>query len=507
VFLYSSHGSDQTVLTGNGGPSGISIDAHPIHDPGQPPPYFPIDVWVHGFTVTDVVSPSGASCLTSTETALMLIDTKFEGCEGGWYGAVRVQDRTLRVVSSHFTDNEAPLYGGALSFYGEELWVVNSSFAGNEAFRRGGALSVIAWDGAVLDGVVFDSNWAGDEGGALHLGWSASTSTAAELTNVEFHGNESYSGGAISSHGDLEIHQGLFTDNESGSHGSAIRSTTGDVSLHAVECSGGNSAGSGCTVYAQGAASIVIEDSRLLGNESGGSGAGGTLISDGTIEIRRTEIRDNLSGGATLILGAPSVVLENVSVVENFFESAVVSLLHSSVQTRFASLSFVTIAWNASPGFGRGLSASSAWFGLLEDSVFAWSGSGNSEVGGGGTLLGAGNLFASLHSSSLASITNSSEVGSLAANPIFEADPATAATSLDEIPPWATPFVDYSYQPAAGSPMLDFGAPPPTATASPRSAPTAAPTAAWTRSAAPASRDRGSTRAGGPALRHPPPAT
>ena len=135
-------------------------------------------------------------------------------------GAVYISNRFCVVNNSIFKNNTAD-YAGAIYFSSYKHQLFNSLFENNNATSDAGAVFLGSY-GTVVDNATFISNSA-QRGGALYNYVTGTTSTTkTEITNSEFKYNKATAGGAISSYAKfIDINGTDFTFNEA-NYGSAI---------------------------------------------------------------------------------------------------------------------------------------------------------------------------------------------------------------------------------------------------------------------------------------------
>ncbi len=184
----------------------------------------------------------GLACVNSSPT---LTNVQFNVCRsdgstvGGGGGMVTVgqSSPTLNNVTFNMCDTYGSGWGGGLSVQGYGGQVVrlnNVTFVDNNSVTTGGALYV-GGSTTVLDSVDFDSNWAHDGGGAVHL----RTCRPCTLRHVTFTENTSaygMGGGLLcemAPDGIATMSDLTFLDNEAATNGGGMavnNSTVPDIS-------------------------------------------------------------------------------------------------------------------------------------------------------------------------------------------------------------------------------------------------------------------------------------
>lgn len=268
-------------------------------------------------------------------------------------------NNNLNINSSWMEGNIADAHGGAATVWAGNLTVVSGAISFNQAGQNGGAFNVA--NSVHIDQVVFISNVAGENGGAL-LQWNGNDAYSVVIQNSTFNQNKAgLTGGALSIYqgAATSITQSQFNNNEvdtqsatdpkggavyysdtSWGHTIAISNTTFSSNtlicttclwpsgggLYAVTCSPGvvnldglsfinNQGWLGGGVAADRA---VIHSTTFQGN-SGGSGAGAYLT--GTSRITKSAFFQNsvvnTGGGLHVSSNSPSLVMEDTKFIGN----------------------------------------------------------------------------------------------------------------------------------------------------------------------------------------------
>lgn len=215
-------------------------------------------------------------------------------------GAIDANNGTLNLAGVSFVNNVATGNDGGAIRAGRSLSILGSNFSGNQAEQRGGA--ILFTGGAnhtlLISATNFSGNRAGQQGGAIA---APSTSNLA-ITDSVFSGNiaegsqNTHGGGALYSNNGYEDNQ---------------------IVIERVAFSGNLTfRGSGGAIYLNDDIPTAIRDSSFNGNASGGpayEGRGGAIFSNnGNLDIRRATLNGNLTanegtGGAIHQAGSGAV--------------------------------------------------------------------------------------------------------------------------------------------------------------------------------------------------------
>ncbi|WP_405306898.1 Ig-like domain repeat protein [Methanobrevibacter sp.] len=200
---------------------------------------------------------SSLGYLNTEEYVLNVVNSRFEGNNATFGGAIFIESSNLDVKNCTFENNKgvgvgssgtSNTHGGAIVVFpdGASADIIDSTFIGNSA-NTGGAVSFAGVDGdSLVDNCTFIDNAAND-GGAVYL-WTQSDA-AVTVENSEFEGNTAGWGSAISTDGDLKLSNNTITGDATaiGNWGGSITSELmvtvldgethtfyNDVSLYAV---------------------------------------------------------------------------------------------------------------------------------------------------------------------------------------------------------------------------------------------------------------------------------
>ncbi|MBR4447797.1 beta strand repeat-containing protein, partial [Methanobrevibacter sp.] len=153
---------------------------------------------------------------------LTVKNTKFEGNNATFGGAIFVESSNLVVDNSTFENNKgvgvgssgtSNTQGGAIVVFpqGASAEITDSTFIANSA-NVGGAVSLAGVDGdSLIDNCTFTDNVASSEGGAVYL-WTQDDANIA-VENSKFEGNTAPWGNAISNDGILSLSNNTVVGN------------------------------------------------------------------------------------------------------------------------------------------------------------------------------------------------------------------------------------------------------------------------------------------------------
>ena len=246
---------------------------------------------------------------------LTVKNTKFEGNNATFGGAIFVESSNLVVDNSTFENNKgvgvgssgtSNTQGGAIVVLspGASAEITDSTFTGNSA-NLGGAVSLAGVDGnSLIDNCTFIDNTAND-GGAFYF-WT--DGAAITVTDSDFVSNVAAYGGAIENEGDgdLIVDNCTFTENSATTRGGAIISSgntivsdsiftdneapgcTNAIYLWypgtALELSNNTITGDAVQIYTKSGIDVVCTlNATFLGNETVPAEQGDTFILNATL--------------------------------------------------------------------------------------------------------------------------------------------------------------------------------------------------------------------------------
>ncbi|PWB84708.1 Ig-like domain repeat protein [Methanobrevibacter thaueri] len=167
--------------------------------------------------------------------SLTVVNTKFEGNNATFGGAIFVESSKLNVENCTFENNKgvgvgssgtSNTQGGAIVVHpsGSSATITDSTFIANSA-NLGGAVSLPGVDAAsIIDNCTFINNTASSDGGAVYFWTNAATVT---VSDSDFIGNTAPYGGAVENegYGDLVVDGCTFVENTASLKGGAIISS------------------------------------------------------------------------------------------------------------------------------------------------------------------------------------------------------------------------------------------------------------------------------------------
>ncbi|MBE6489360.1 MAG: hypothetical protein E7Z83_00645 [Methanobrevibacter sp.] len=178
---------------------------------------------------------SSLGYMNTEDYTLTIRDSKFEGNNATFGGAIFVESSKLVVDNCTFENNKgvgvgssgtSNTQGGAIIVHpsGSSATITDSTFTANGA-NIGGAVSLPGVDGeSTIENCTFTDNTAGLDGGALYF-WT--NGAGVTVKDSEFVNNTAYYGGAIENEGigALTVDNCTFTENTASAKGGAIISS------------------------------------------------------------------------------------------------------------------------------------------------------------------------------------------------------------------------------------------------------------------------------------------
>ncbi|MEQ9229443.1 MAG: T9SS type A sorting domain-containing protein [Cyclobacteriaceae bacterium] len=236
-------------------------------------------------------------------------------------------DGSLHVLESEFFENSANHYGGAVCVQDYDALFERSHFLQNHAGLSGGGIfdanSGGCGCGIVVKECVFDSNSAGESGGAIRMSMDA----VSLIDSCYFNANEAgVSGGAVSSDSDqgLLIRRSRFEKNISNGNGGALGLSRGTVVIDSGCVFKGNEAAVIGGAILDRADSIIINQSTFDSNRANVGGVIGTLEHALVLDIHRSTFSNNHAdglGGAFYSIWSESFIRLNVSTISGNYAS------------------------------------------------------------------------------------------------------------------------------------------------------------------------------------------
>jgi CSLREA domain-containing protein len=251
-----------------------------------------------------ILSGSEATRLfnVSSNGNLTLVNLTVRDGRSGTAGAIDANNGTLNLAGVSFVNNAAEGSDGGAIRAGRSLNILGSNFSGNQATQRGGAILFTggASDTLLISATSFSGNLAGQIGGAI----AAPTTANVLIFDSVFTGN--IAEGTQASHGGGAMHVSNGNDDN-------------EFMIERVAFSGNLTFfGSGGALYLNDDVPTTIRDSSFNGNLSGGpsyAGRGGAIFTqNGNLDIRRTTLNGNLTattgqGGAFFQAGSGALTL------------------------------------------------------------------------------------------------------------------------------------------------------------------------------------------------------
>jgi outer membrane protein OmpA-like peptidoglycan-associated protein len=265
----------------------------------------------------------GGGIYVDSGSSLTLDTVTLSGNTAAAGGAVRLDGATGSFTDVTLTNNAADHTsvgkgGGVHADNGASLTCVRCDFDGNSASVDGGGLYAAAGASAFSDtDGTWDSNTAGDEGGA------AAVFTSASFTGTSFTGNSAEGGGALylDDVGESVTLSGVsFTSNDATADDGGGVLADGQVSLALDGCAfdGNTALGSGGGLSLQAASGswdLSLSDCTLEQNDAGDAGGAVHVVDAETVTLDTVVLSDN---GATDGGGLYAEGIEDLGVTQSF---------------------------------------------------------------------------------------------------------------------------------------------------------------------------------------------
>ncbi|NQV51715.1 MAG: T9SS type A sorting domain-containing protein, partial [Flavobacteriales bacterium] len=299
-------------------------------------------------------------------------------------------DGRLHVSESEFFENSSNYFGGAVCVEGYDALFERSHFLKNRAGLSGGGIYDSDGGGCgcniTVRECVFDSNSAGETGGAIEM------ATVSLIDSCDFIANEAgVSGGAVSSGSDqgLIINRSRFEKNMSNGNGGALGLSGGTVLIDSGCVFKGNEAADIGGAILDRADSIIINQTTFDSNRANVGGVIGTWDDVLVLDINRSTFSNNHAdslGGAFYSIWSESFIRLNASTISGNYASDTGGVAYLKVRepgTLAADLivevTNSTIVSNKSGGYANGvfLNGGRAWDAChvrMKSSVFANNG-------------------------------------------------------------------------------------------------------------------------------------
>ena len=155
---------------------------------------------------------SGGGALSANDTDISIDDSTFiENHSSQAGGGVFISEGSMLYMNNClFHLNTAVKFGAGLS--GSDMNVIDSSFTNNTCFQDGGG--IYSWGEVYINGLVCDSNIGEEKGGCLY---GRGNTTLGEDNSMS--GNQGYFGGAIYARAKMDILGGHYSDSISSRNG------------------------------------------------------------------------------------------------------------------------------------------------------------------------------------------------------------------------------------------------------------------------------------------------
>lgn len=311
----------------------------------------------------------------SIPSVVNINNAMFEKNAANAAGAIQTTDDTVVTINgAEFKENAATYNGGAGYFKYTTANITDSIFTGNVAGdnSNGGALYLTASNVTVSENSKFESNIAGNHGGAIYVVYTKNSENQNDGTTLTVNGglftkNSALGGGAVSvrtaceaifngtefventvtgysnnADGDGEgggaIYQGFgivtlnnatLTSNTAEGFGGAIAAMAGTVNIFDSSFTT-NTANKGGAINSLSGTTINIDDSTFEGNEStcpsstasqagGDIGGGAISIKNGSLTVKGTTFDGNKTGyyGAAIHTNGTTVTIGENTLVTN----------------------------------------------------------------------------------------------------------------------------------------------------------------------------------------------
>jgi CSLREA domain-containing protein len=244
-------------------------------------------------------------------------------------GAIRA-GRSLSILGSNFSGNQAGQRGGAILFTGgaaHTLLISATNFSGNQAGQRGGAIAAPSTANILIYDSVFSGNLAeGSQnthgGGALYID-NGYDDNEIIIERVAFSGNLTLfgSGGAIYLNDDVPtaIRDSSFNGNASGGpayqgRGGAIFSQNGKLDVRRVTFNGNLTAanGQGGAIHQAGTGAVTAVTNSTLFANAAPDGQGGALrVAAGQMRLRNVTLASNEASTGSALSNSGTVQVWN----------------------------------------------------------------------------------------------------------------------------------------------------------------------------------------------------
>jgi CSLREA domain-containing protein len=244
-------------------------------------------------------------------------------------GAIRA-GRSLSILGSNFSGNQAGERGGAILFTGgasHTLLISATNFSGNLAGQRGGAIAapststILIYD-SVFSGNIAEGSQNSHGGGAIYID-NGYNDNEVVIERVAFSGNLAFfgSGGAIHLNDDVptRISDSSFNANASGGtsysgRGGAIFSQNGQMDMRRLTFNGNLTAndGQGGAIHQAGTGAVTaVTNSSFFANVAPAGQGGALYTAAGQMQMRNVTLDGNEAGAGSGLHNSGTVQVWN----------------------------------------------------------------------------------------------------------------------------------------------------------------------------------------------------
>ncbi|HCR72258.1 MAG TPA: hypothetical protein DIW23_12495, partial [Anaerolineae bacterium] len=251
---------------------------------------------------------------------LSVYNSEFHFNSGEQGGAIR-NSGGLYVENSTFTNNTAQDGGAILNNYDAEAEIRNSVFSNNSTNGENATAGAIGNVGTiVIDNSEFTNNSAPVGGGAF-----VNAIGTATISNSTFSGNstDGIGGAIVEASGTTLISNSVFTGNSALQNGGAINNLNGNVVINQTTFTN-NTANYGGAIaageYPQSVVSTTTISESVISNNQATTGGGGIEFDSGTsMTIDKTTISGNtaLAGGGVVNVSGNLLTITNSTISNN----------------------------------------------------------------------------------------------------------------------------------------------------------------------------------------------
>ena len=270
----------------------------------------------------------GVLCVTA-QTNIIVDNSSFHGSIKVDVGAVAFAHggAHVRFSNSTFTNNSA-LYGGVLMAINNNIiFIENCTLSNNEALGSGGTIYARTACTLVIVGSNFLANWAAYDGIVL-VSDSSNMTAENSIFTENFAGHD---GGAIHVYDDssISINCCAFNNNRADNSGGAIYTrNNGSIILNTISMNNNSAQTSGGGINVQKECHVVIESSNFISNTADYGGVVHTYVIT-TIEILVSNFAGNwakVAGGALATYEGSTIIVEHSNFTSNFASIGGVSI-------------------------------------------------------------------------------------------------------------------------------------------------------------------------------------